>query len=226
VTGARSSVKFQIGQEEPYTALVIESNALTILGEAYKTQERKRTRIGVGRGRIRAGVAEGGLRSDFTVDTPVATLSKRGTWNFGIYFEPGTDRFEVFLLDRGLAEVLNELTQERRSVQPGQLMTQAMRRWYEQSQIVRNVPTADLFGQDSELLAFDTAKNDGLGVLEPGGGRSVAASFANSQAAAATRPNFPRVSPPDLTPPRGIPVRPEGFFGTGRGGVLATQKRR
>ena len=57
---------------------------------------------------VRAGVAEGGLKSDFTIDSPVATLSKRGTWNFALYYERETERFEISLLDRGLVEAIDK----------------------------------------------------------------------------------------------------------------------
>lgn len=224
LTGTRSSAKFQIGDEEPYTVLVIESNALTVIGEAYKTAQRKRTRIGVGRGRVRAGVAEGGLQSDFVVDTPVATLSKRGTWNFGAYYEQGTNRFEFFLLDRGLADVMHEITQEQRALEPGQLVDQAMRRWFEQAKLVRNVPMPDPAGQPNEELAFDDTRTEGFGVTNPGGGRSAVTPFANSRTRIGA-PLFGRLNPgrglalpqPGGGPPTG---RPEGNFGTGRGDSL------
>ena len=79
LTGVRSSIKLQVGDDDTYTALVIEPVSRTILSEAYQTTDTKRVRVGVGYGRMRAGVAEGGLKSDFTVDSPVATLSKRGS---------------------------------------------------------------------------------------------------------------------------------------------------
>jgi len=38
-TGLRFLVKLQIGQEEPYNRMLIESVGLTVISEAYKTQE-------------------------------------------------------------------------------------------------------------------------------------------------------------------------------------------
>jgi len=221
-TGVRSSIKLQIGQEEPYTALLIEAVGLTYLSESYKTKETKRVRVGVGYGKIRAGVAEGGLKSDFTVDSPVATLSKRGTWNFGLAYERGTDRFEVFLLDYGLVDALNKITGERRGLAPRELVTQAMRRWLDQAQILRNTPVPDILGQGDIEVAFNRIGLDGLGVLGPGEGRAVLINLSNTTA----RNEFARLARsllPPLQPPHAVErpnLRPEGFFGTGRGDQL------
>ena len=221
-TGVRSSMKLQIGEEEPYTALLIEAVGLTYLSESYKTQETKRIRVGVGYGKIRAGVAEGGLKSDFTVDSPVATLSKRGTWNFGLAYERGTDRFEVFLLDYGLVDALNKATGRRRGLVPGELVTQAMRRWLDQVQILRNTPIPDILGQGDIEVAFNRIGQDGLGVLGPGEGRAVLINLSNTTA----RNDFARLARsllPPLQPPHAVErpgLRPEGFFGTGRGDQL------
>jgi hypothetical protein len=221
-TGIRSSVKLQIGAEEPYTAMVIDSAGQVILAEAYKTQQRKTVRVGVSYGQIRAGVAEGGLESDFTVDSPVATLSKRGTWDFGLAYTRGTDRFEIFLLDRGLVDALNKITQQRRTLNPGQAVTQAMRLWLDEAQIRRNVSIVDILGQENISVAFNELRNSGLGVVNPGGGyqpilnlsnRRAADSFAN-QAREALR------GTPFVPLNLGNNARPEGFFGTGRGDQL------
>src|SRR5262245_50740826 len=64
ITGLRESVKLQVGEEEPYTCMAIESAGKVILSEASKTADTKRVRVGVGYGRVKAGVAEGGLKSD------------------------------------------------------------------------------------------------------------------------------------------------------------------
>jgi hypothetical protein len=176
----------------------------------------------VGYGKIRAGVAEGGLKSDFTVDSPVATLSKKGTWNFGLAYERGTDRFEVFLLDYGLVDALNKITGERRGLVPGELVTQVMRRWLDQVQILRNIPVPDILGQGDVEVAFNRIAQDGLGVLGPGEGRAVLINLSNITA----RNEFARLAhlllPSLPTPPPGErpDLRPEGFFGTGRGDQL------
>lgn len=223
-TGVHSGAKLQMGAEEPFTAVAVDSSTQLIIAEAFRTAEKKRVRLGVGYGQIRAGVAEGGLQSDFTVDSPVATLSKRGTWNFGLAYERGTDRFDVFLLDRGLVQALSKVTGQQREVIPGEKVTQAMLFFLDQAQRDRNVSVNDVLGQTSIDVAFNRLQNDGLGVLGPGQGRWVYVDLSNSTAQAqfaelvqttlGTIPFTPPISP------IGVVSRPEAFFGTGGGDAL------
>lgn len=212
-TGIRSTVKFRIGEDDTYTALVVDSASKVVLSEAYRTADLKRVRVGVGYGRIRAGVAEGGLESDFTVDSPVATLSKRGTWDFGLFYERGTDRFEIFLLDQGLVEALDLVSGRRRTVLPREFVNQAMLRWMDQVNFVRNVPVPDILGQGDIAVAFNRLRTNGLGVLDPEGGSAILLDLSSGRAQAA----FVDMLPPTIAPaPPGRPSRPEGYFGTGR----------
>ena len=48
------------------------------------TADAKVLRMGLGHGAVRGGVAETTLRSDLSIETPTATLSKRGTIGFRI----------------------------------------------------------------------------------------------------------------------------------------------
>ena len=221
LTGLRSSVKFQIGADDTYTAMVIEPASKILISEAYTTADSKRVNIGVGYGRIRAGVAEGGLKSDFTVESPVATLSKRGTWNFGMSFERGTDRFEVFLLGSGLVDAFNKETNAGRRLSPGEFVTQLMRRWLDEVQIHRNVAIADILGQGDMVVAFNRMEQEGLRVLNPEGGQTVlidlSTSSSQSDFAQLVHQNLPSNLPPIAI---GTRLRSEGFFGTGRGDEL------
>ncbi len=220
ITGVRSSIKLQIGDEEPYTCMLIEAVGKTLLSEAYKTKDTKRVRIGVGYGRIRAGVAEGGLKSDFTVDSPVATLSKRGTWGFTLFFERDTNFFEIGLTDRGLVDVINKLTAQRRQLNPKELITSAMRVWLEQSRFERNVAVADILGQGDIEVAFNRILQSGLGVLSPGSGQAALLNLSTDR----SRTNFADLVQQVLPPGGGqfgdSRLRAEGFFGTGRGDEL------
>jgi hypothetical protein len=223
ITGVRSSIKLQIGDEEPYTCILIDAVGKTILSEAYKTAEAKTVRVGVGYGRIRAGVAEGGLISDFTVDSPVATLSKRGTWGFTLFYERDTNYFDIGLADRGLVEAINKLTRERRFVKPKELVTQAMRLWLDQAQFERNISIVDILGQSDMSVAFNRLKQDGLGVLQPGGGKAVLINLSNETARADFARTVEGVVPHGVVPsvgPREGRLRAEGFFGSGRGDEL------
>jgi hypothetical protein len=221
LTGVRSSIKLRIGEEEPYTCMMIDSVGLTELSEAALEGDTKRCRVGVGFGRIVAGVAEGGLKSDFTVDSPVATLSKRGTWGFSLFYERGTDFFEIGLTERGLVEAISTVQAQRRMVNPREAVTSAMRRWLDEASLRRNVPIPDILGQSDIDVAFNHLQNDGLGVLSPGQGRSVILDLSTPQArgtfAQLIRPQLEQVALPPVIIDR---RRPEGFFGTGRGDQL------
>jgi hypothetical protein len=220
ITGVRSSIKLQIGEEEPYTCMLIEAVGKTLLGEAYKTKDTKRVRVGVGYGRIRAGVAEGGLKSDFTVDSPVATLSKRGTWGFTLFYERDTDFFEIGLTNRGLVEAINKLTNERRTINPKELITSAMRLWLEQARFERNVSIPDILGQGDIEVAFNRLEQSGLGVLDPGAGQGVLLDLTTEPARVNFASLLGRVLPPGTIEPGPTHLRAEGFFGTGRGDQL------
>lgn len=224
-TGINASVKLQIGQQEPYTALIVQAMSHVYFTEGRLTGDSKKVRVGVGYGHIRAGVAEGGLKSDFTVDSPVATLSKKGTWNFGLYYERGTNHFDVYLLDRGLVDVLNKDLGISRELHPGEAVTRAMRRWLDEAPLRRNIPVVDVLGQSNLTVAFNRVDTDGLRVINPEGGQATGLAFSRTQAGnfSPAQQILP-VQRPIVTPPvgQGPFTRPEGFFGTGRADELVS----
>lgn len=223
LTGIRSSVKLRVGTDDTHTLVVIEPASKTLIAKAYITRDTKRVNIGVGYGRIRAGVVEGGLKSDFTIDSPVATLSKRGTWDFGLFYERDTDRFEIFLHDRGMVDAFNRITGETRRLLPNEWVNQTMRRWADQAELTRNVAVPDFLGQGDIEVAFNNLQQSGLRVLNPEGGQVVLLDLSSSAAQA----EFARIARRNLTQSILTPgfnpqsrLRAEGFFGTGRGDQL------
>jgi len=220
LTGIRSSVKLRIGSGEPYTCVLIEQVGLTVLSEAWRSRQLKRVRLGVGFGRIRAGVAEGGLESDLTIDCPVATLSKRGTWGIELYYERATDYFEVGLSDRGLLEVIDRMRAQRRFVEPHEIVNVAMRRWLDQAPMRFNVAVPDVLGQGRMQLAFHRSRVEGLGVLNPGAGRLNVLTLNRPVAPRTPLQILRRGQLPSAAAARFVPLRAEGFFGTGRGDEL------
>ncbi len=165
-TGVRSSAILKFGDD---TVVMIGRSTLAAISEYHKTAGKKRTRIGLDYGSVRAGVAETELRSDFQIDSPVATLTKRGTWNFGLWVERGTGRYEATLADRGLVEILNKLTGRRQQIDPKQFVTQAMLSWAETAKFTRGVVIADHFGQTAEELLTYLRSSTGRTGLDPAG---------------------------------------------------------
>ncbi|MBK9120567.1 MAG: hypothetical protein IPM18_13355 [Phycisphaerales bacterium] len=220
LTGVRSSVKLRIGEDDTYTAVIVEPASRVHLSELLRTADTKRVRLEVGYGQVRAGVAEGTLKSDFTVDSPVATLSKRGTWNFGLFYERGTDRFDIFLLEDGLVDAFSKQLNVERSVLPGERVDETMARWLDAAPRRLNVPVPDIFGQGDIEVAFNALQNSGLRVLNPQGGSSVlinlSTQFSQNEFRSVVRDALP-LNPGAGTVP---PARREGFFGSGRGDEL------
>ncbi|MBN1342726.1 MAG: FecR domain-containing protein [Phycisphaerae bacterium] len=217
-TGLRSAVIFKFGDD---TVVMIDRMTLAGIEEYHRTANTKRTRIGLDYGEVRAGVAEGtGLRSDFKIDSPVATLSKRGTWNFSLRVERTTGRFSARLADRGLVEVLNKRTGRSQQIGPNQWLNQAMLAWAETAKFERQIPVVDAFGQTSEeLLALFTTNTGRTGLQPPGTftssstGRSTGATSPTIQASNVNRTAYNLISVPTIG---GGPVRSnDGDFGTG-----------
>ncbi len=165
-TGIRSSALFKFGDD---TVVLVDRSTLAAISEFHKTASVKKTRIGLDYGAVRAGVAEGGLRSDFAIDSPVATLSKRGTWDFAMWVERGTGRFDVRLSDRGLVEILNKHTGQTAQIRPNQFVTQAMMFWADTAKFDRQVVLTDVFSQTLEEMTVYARSNTGRTGLDPAG---------------------------------------------------------
>lgn len=211
-TRLRSQVVLAFGDD---SVVLIDRATLASIDQFHRSGDTKHVRLGLGHGAIRAGVAETTLRSDMTIETPTATLSKKGTIDFGIEYEPSTGRFRIFLAREGLVEALNKLTQERRYVLPGQYATQAMVRWITTATFDRHVAMADLFGMNGNEKMFNALHSSGLGVVEPGGG-NVAGNFGPRVGSQQGTGPFVRTSPIlPIQPGAGAINRPEGNFGTG-----------
>jgi len=221
-TRLRSKVVLAFGND---SVVMIDRATLASIDQFHRSVDTKHVRLGLGHGAIRAGVAETTLRSDMTIETPIATLSKKGTIDFGIEYEPSTGRYRVFGPREGLVSILNKLTRQSQTVRPGEFVTQAMARWIETAVFDRHVSLLDLFGQTGPERIFNALHhNTGLTFANPGGGHNVTH----------LRPNWPAMRPrgpfglpqlPGYLPPLPITFgpqtiyRPEGNFGTGNGMV-------
>lgn len=220
-TSLRSKLVLAFGED---SVVVVQQLTLSSIDQFHRSADTKVVRLGLGHGLIRAGVAETTLRSDMTIETPTATLSKKGTMDFGIQYEPSTGRFRVFLDQDGMIEALNKLTDESRTVLPGQYVTQAMHRWIDTASMDRWIPVVDTFGMTDAEEIFNRLQGTGLGVVEPGGGSTIlafsgrdAGRLAAALAAQRVRQQIPTVRLPITLDGRRIIDRPEGNFGTGSG---------
>ncbi|MBI4580445.1 MAG: hypothetical protein HY718_12125 [Planctomycetes bacterium] len=218
-TRLRSSVMLAFGDD---AVVLVDRVTLASIDQFHRTADTKKVQLGLGHGLIRGATVETTLRSDMTISSPVATLSKRGTIDFGMRYEPGTGRYTVFLNQEGLVEALDHLANLRRNVQPGQYVTQALARWIETLTMDRYVSVTDAWGTTSAEQSWSAHfGGSGTGVVDPGGGSTLyTASFNASDGF--TPSSLTTVPPiPPTLPPAGEGtlrvVRPEGNFGTGFG---------
>lgn len=173
----RGALKLVARPADPPTVIMIEPSTLVNISELSIQSGTARSRIDLGYGAIRAGVAEGNVRSDMQIQCPVATLSKRGTdifrfeYHEGRFFmslsEQGRGMIQAIQMQSGSLGQLNLL--KSRFVTPGQFVTQQMARAIDTMQFDRRIVINDLFGLiGSEKLMLMTNQL-GLGFLiQPG----------------------------------------------------------
>jgi hypothetical protein len=222
-TGNRARALLTFGDNVVTMVQPVSSMAIA---ESETSGSSQRTKLSLGYGAVRAGVAEGAVESDMTIETPAATLSRRGTWNFGIEYEAGTERFRVFVDDHGLVEALNRLTNERRRVEGGQYVTQAMIRWIETAKFDRYLPVQDWVGMKGRDLTFNEMNDTGRTVAVVGGGSGTWGTLGLGAPAntvgGGTSPGVGAGLPVTI-PTEPVRInRPEGDFGTGGVGPLGT----
>ncbi len=225
-TQIRSKVGLSFGDN---TVVVIDRATLASIDQYQRTGDSQTVGLGLGHGMIRGSAVETALRSDMTIQTPTATLSKRGTRDFGIEYDPSTGRFQAWLGGEGLVEAINWLTAQSRLVRPGQYATQAMLRWIETLSTDRWVPVVDTFGMTSSEMTFnrEQGQNSGLAVTNPGGG---ATTFAGPGAStplsvSGTAQQGTQILPLNIAPGVTVIPRPEGNFGTRAAKALRNRAR-
>ncbi len=221
-TGLRSFVHLQFGKT---TFVALRSATHASLDQLYRSATAEHVRIGLGHGTVRGGSVEGTIRSDVIVDSPVATLAKRGTEGWEMQVEAGTGRFRISLAEYGLVEAIQKLRgaqRSSRSVRPGEYATDSniANMWIKQDIFDRNVNFVDLNAVTATDADFTVENTSGYGVLAPGGGTTLvdASERASSDfVLQQTAQNFPGATLPPITviiPELPVP-RPEGHFGTG-----------
>jgi hypothetical protein len=215
-TRLRSYVVLTFGGD---TVVKIDPLTEASVDQYLQSPEARNVVLGLGHGMVRGGSVAPTLRSEMAIVTPTATLTKRGTFEFGLRYEAGTGRFRAYLTEEGLVDVLNRTTGVRRTLEPTQYVTQAMVRWIQTAVFSRWVSVQDVFGLTANETDFGSQSNTGQSVASPGGGMAsnMAGSQGNTQSGAAFRSNLALpVTSPLLQSGSGTIGRAEGNFGARR----------
>ena len=217
-TGLRSHCTLLFGEKPDQTVISVRRATLACIADVYRSKTEQRIRIGLGYGAVRGGSTEGTLRSDVVIDSPVATLAKRGTEGFEMEVAPVGDFFRVSLARSGLVTALSRTQDMRRTVRPGQYVSQRTiaRTWVNQESFDRTVRFFDVGSMSAADTQFTTRAATGLGSVAPGGGRDLR-DLAARDTSVRRRPGLPPLH--NMTTVLFRPMttqRPEGNFGFGR----------
>ena len=172
-TGFKSAVQLQL-----HTAAVVQIQSATqvALTELARYENTEKTRIGLKYGKIRGGIIQEKIDSDFQIVCPAAVLTREGTWGFEMSYDPATENFYVGLDTDGLVRVLQTSTGRRMGILPGQYVTQSMQAWFKTAQFEDMVDLVDQFGTTTIEKLFYASNSGGLTAADPTG-NSFASSF-------------------------------------------------
>lgn len=185
-TGIRGHVNLLFGEG---TIVSIRRATHASIDDFYKGATAKRVEIGLGYGTVRGGSSEGELEPDLVVDSPVATLAKRGTEGWEIQVERSSNRFRISLAQSGLVEAISKAGRSR-TVAPGQYATDATvaNLWVNQETFDRAVSFYEPYYVGDADAQFAANNSRTFGTISPGGGRDLrgvtgqnSAAFVSSQ---------------------------------------------
>ena len=213
-TGFRSHVLLTFADT---TVIRIGRQTVVRLAAAQRTAEAERITVDVQYGQIRASVVEREVRSDFTINTPNATLARRGTQGINVYSEAGTGLFRIGLEGSGELFVTNTRTGRSTYVYTQQYTTQLARMWVDAARHDRHVSVSGDVAPDE--VGIEVSQNSGFGGTgPPGTGQGDRASFAG----VAGGFRQPPPSPPPMRRSTFM-IFPDGNFGFGGVNSLSTQ---
>lgn len=215
-TGLRSSVNLQFGEA---TFASIRSLTFASIDDARRSAQRETVQLGLGYGTIRGASTEGEVVSAVTVDSPHATLAKRGTEGWQIFVEAQTGRFEISLAQFGLVEAIQRLGAKRtraRRVRPGEYANQKniANLWLRQAVFDRAVNFFEPQGITTAEAVCAAEYPGGFASLAPGGGTDLMVLTDRRAPVEAAGMGTDDGQPAVQSPIRAS--RPEGNFGTGR----------
>ena len=214
-----AGVNLQFGET---TFAGIRGLSFASIDDARRSAQRETVKLGLGYGTIRGASSEGEVVSEVTVDSPHATLAKRGTEGWQIFVEAQTGRFEVSLAESGLVEAIQRLGADRtrtRLIRPGEYANQKniANLWLRQAVFDRAVKFFEPQGITTAEAACATEYPGGLASLAPGAGTDLMVltdrRVRTEAAGGITGAGDDR---PIIQPPAIRLYRPEGNFGTGQ----------
>ncbi len=221
VTG-QSQVKLVLEPASPPTVMLIEAMTQLSIEDLAMREGTSTTRIALASGAIRAGVIESTTRSDFLIEAPTATLSKKGTDIFRFEYQNGRFRMSLSSQGRGLVQAIkykfnnsgNIVDAKSRFVTRGQFVTQQMMRAIDNVKYDRDIQVLDFVGLTQEER-LNLLFNNGLAILLPFADNS--ANFLGSpfltggiNVDGGQRPTLPPID-------GGAIATPDGDFGVGQG---------
>ena len=170
----RSKLKLVARPSDPPTVILFENSTHVNISELNFKDGAAKSRMQLRYGAVRAGVAEGATRSDMEIESPVATLSKKGTDIFRYEYVNG--RYNISLSEQGrgmLQAIQNNRTgfsaMNSRFITPGQSITHLLARAIDSMQFDRNVNVSDVFGLGNADQLFTMINDRGFGFLLPQG---------------------------------------------------------
>lgn len=171
----RSKLKLVARPADPPTVILLENSSRMTIEDLAIRNGAAVSRLGLGYGAIRAGVAEGGVRSDMQIATPQAVLSKRGTDIFRVEYMNGRFNMSLSEQGRGLLQAIQLQLSNRgdvigmksRFVTPGQQVTHRMAQAIESMTFDRDININDIFGLVGNDKLFTMLNDRGFGFLLP-----------------------------------------------------------
>lgn len=178
-TGLRARAKLVAVPSNPPTVMLIEPLTSVQISDLEFRKgaqgDEAYSRLQIGYGAVRAGVAEGSTRSNMEIATPGATLSKQGTDIFRIHYYSQND-WGMSLSDkgRGLIQAIQNRQAaglnrglpgfQSRFVRPGQSVNQEMLRTIETEVFNRFVNVNDLYGLTTGEIKLISLWGTGLNI--------------------------------------------------------------
>ena len=223
----RAKAMFVARPADPPTVIMIENTTTMTIEELAIREGRAVSRLSLGQGAIRAGVAEGEIRSDMEISTPQAVLSKKGTDIFRFEYMNGRYNISLSEQGRGLLQAIQLQFSSRgdiigsksRFVTPGQYVTQRMAQAIDSMTFDRDISVNDLFGLVGNDRLFTLLNDRGFAFLLPIGSNTTSVFGAAGNRQLEDGATDMTTNPLSRPPTQGIRAITDGDFGVGQGSV-------